>query len=165
MLVLAAVVSDTARRAIARSATAAWQGIPDPEGPPAPSNGADAPLPLGQGPRPHLDVEVVDARRTEADESPGGVGVGPLAFLHVTVRPDTLDEFEVLARVRNDGAALGYVHLTATILDGRGIAGLATTTVSSFARGEVRTLHFIGSYPFKRYDRVEFQIDDLEVSP
>ncbi|MDP8929840.1 MAG: hypothetical protein M3O70_15030, partial [Actinomycetota bacterium] len=63
-----------------------------------------------------------------------------------------------------NGPSLRYAHVTASALAGERIVAMADVHVWDLAPGEVRSLKLTGNHPYAAHDRIEFQLDDLELS-
>lgn len=120
---------------------------------------AAAPTPTTPTPAP--------ATTAGADARPGAEGIRSAAytaesftFNDVQVRPDGLDDFEVVARVTNEGEAVELASFTVTIFDGGSVVATASGNVSDFGAGETNTITFITSDDYTdAFDAVEFQVD------
>jgi len=54
------------------------------------------------------------------------------------------------------------MRLTATLLRGHQIVGVATSSIPGLVPGEVRTVRFITGQLMEQHDEVRFQVDDAK---
>ncbi len=96
--------------------------------------------------------------QTTAAAPPDTYTVGSYTFADVQVRPDSIDDFEVLARVTNNGPTVS-ASWTVTIFAGGSVVATASGSKSDFQQGSTVTVTFITSDDYRDWDAIEFQID------
>lgn len=100
---------------------------------------------------------------TEEEETADGVGsrrAGEHYLIEdIQVRKDFIDDFEVRARVTNEGESRSVVVLAATIFLDGSVVGSLSGVHSDWASGETITMEFIGLDEYGEWDDIEFQVD------
>lgn len=109
---------------------------------------------------PATEPPATEAPTTEAPAPPPDtVEVGDYTFADVQVSEDFASDFEVRARVTNNGSTKESVAFTATIFSGGSVVGTADGFHDSFEEGSTVTIEFISVDPYTDWDEVEFQIE------
>lgn len=99
------------------------------------------------------------ASADDAADGTTGTTAGDFAFSDVQVLRDPLGDFEVRARVTNDGTDWEGVSLTATIFHEGSVVATADGSVSGWRAGETRTVEFVSLDAYRGWDDVAFQVD------
>jgi len=76
----------------------------------------------------------------------------------VQVREDFAGDFEVRARVTNNGAATDFAFMEATVFASGKVATVGEAA-EEFDAGETRTVTFISTDNYSAWDEVEFTVD------
>lgn len=100
-------------------------------------------------------------KHAPGDDSAGPDGtytVGQFSISDVQVREDSVGDFEVRARVTNNGGAAELVLLVATLFNEDSVVGIADT-YEDFDAGQTRTVTLTASDDYGAWDDVEFTIE------
>ena len=98
---------------------------------------------------------------TDGDSGGGdGTTVGEFTFSDVQISEDSLGEFDVRARVTNNGGPDEFVDILATIFNEGSVLATAES-IEDFDAGQTRTVEFISRDEFVPWDDVEFTVDTL----
>ena len=103
---------------------------------------------------------LADAEQPAADSvsSDGTHTVGQFTISDVQVREDFVNDFEVRARVTNNGDAAEFVSVEATLFnEGSVVASL--DAYEDFDAGQTRTVTLTGTDDYGPWDDIEFSVD------
>lgn len=93
-----------------------------------------------------------------SDSDSGTYQVGDFTITDVQVSEDFGGDFELRARVTNNGGDMEFVDLQATLFSDGTVVGVVDA-LEDFDAGQTRTVTFIGSDSYTDWDKVEFTID------
>ena len=86
-----------------------------------------------------------------------GFDGGPYVFSDVVVSQDSVGDFEVEARVMNDGDTMDAVAWSVTIFSAGSVVGEATGGVDAFPADSSATVTFISADGYVDWDELEFE--------
>lgn len=120
-------------------------------------------------PAPAETVTVTETATPEPPQAGGNAegiknsyAAGQFSFDDVQLRSDFVDDFEIRARVTNDGDAVSGVSWTVTLFSDGSVVGTASGFASDLEAGSTTTQTFISTDDFTEgVDALEFQIDAM----
>ena len=95
----------------------------------------------------------------EPAETGGTYTVGEFTISDVQVSEDFVGDFEMRARVTNNGEAADFVQIQATLFGGGSVVS-DLEAIEDFDAGQVRTVTFIGTDAYEQWDEIEFTVDE-----
>ena len=104
------------------------------------------------------EAPTVEAEPDAPVESDGTYTSGDFTINDVQVSEDFVGDFEVRARVTNNGGKARFVDLQATLFSGGSVVA-DVTALENFDAGQTRTITFTGVDNYKAWDEIEFTVD------